>query len=357
MIPLAFNFDGEAFELPPTAMGWRVKRLRQGKGAPELVYGSDGVPLVVPLETDIEELRRIVVAPGKYRLDAVDDQHRVIKGADAAYVYVRASEPEPVKVETAASDSGPNTNAVIMEAMRQNSELARTIVDRFPAMLEASAVLLRAADGAGLPARKPREDGEDRDEDDDDDDDESTPETGSGLNLNALIAQLVPVLVTTFAKGDIKFPNLAEMLDWRRAARKPSTDGGAAKPPPSSAGKPPRSSAPGKQQPSSTGKPPASSAPAGANDAPASAPAGADGTEESAATDTALPPLSLQAMAHFMAIQAALTPEEAALARAAAGELSPADLRAWFEQLSAMSVPEAVERVRTLLAASKAEAA
>jgi hypothetical protein len=304
------------------------------------------VPLVVPLETDIEELRRIVVAPGKYRLDAVDDQHRVIKGADVAYVYVRASEPELVKVETAALDSGPNTNAVLMEAMRQNSEMARTIVDRFPAMLEASAVLLRAADGAGIPSRKPREDREDRDDDEGDDDegDASTPASGSGFNLNALIAQLVPVLIATFAKGDIKFPNLAEMLDWRRAARKPSAEG-AAEPSPSSAGKSPPPSATGKQQPPSTGKPPAST------------PARADDATASAATDTELPPLSPQAMAHFLAIQTALTPEEAALARAAAGELSPADLRAWFEQLSAMTVPEAVARVRALLAATKAEAA
>jgi hypothetical protein len=62
-------------------------------------------------------------------------------------------------------------------------------------------------------------------------------------------------------------------------------------------------------------------------------------------------------MAHFLAIQSALTPEEAALARAAAAELSPADLRAWFDQLSALSVPAAVERVRALLAATKREAA
>jgi hypothetical protein len=336
MIPLAFNFDGEAFELPPTAVGWRVKRLRQGKGAPELVYGADGVPLVVPLETDIEELRRIVVAPGKYRLDPVDDQHRVIKSADVAYVCVRASDSEPVKAETVL-DNGPTANAVLMEAMRQNSEMARSIVDRFPAMLEASAVLLRAADGAGLPMRKPLLE----ERDDDDDDDEPVSPT-AGFDLNAMIAALVPVLVTSFAKGDIKLPDLAEMLDWRRAARKKSSGGGATKPQPS------ESSA--KPEPSAAAGANGTSTPAGANET--SAPASAQ-----AATDAELPPLSPQAMVHFMAIQAALTPEEAALARAAASELSPTDLRAWFDQLSSLSVPEAVARVRALLAASKTEAA
>ena len=63
-----------------------------------------------------------------------------------------------------------------------------------------------------------------------------------------------------------------------------------------------------------------------------------------------VPSLSPQVMAHFMAIQAALTPEEGALVRAAAGELSPRDLRAWIDELSAITVPEAIERVRALLA-------
>jgi len=55
-------------------------------------------------------------------------------------------------------------------------------------------------------------------------------------------------------------------------------------------------------------------------------------------------------MDHFLAIQAALTPEEAASAQAAASALSPLDLRALVDELSGMSVPEAVERVRALLA-------
>jgi hypothetical protein len=68
--------------------------------------------------------------------------------------------------------------------------------------------------------------------------------------------------------------------------------------------------------------------------------------------------LSPQLMAHFLAIQAALTPEEGALVRAAAGELSPRDLRAWVDELAALTVPEVVERVRAVIAASsKQEAA
>lgn len=46
-MPLAFNFEGDAFEVPPTAVGWRVKRMRT-KGAPELVYSSARLRAALP---------------------------------------------------------------------------------------------------------------------------------------------------------------------------------------------------------------------------------------------------------------------------------------------------------------------
>jgi hypothetical protein len=77
-----------------------------------------------------------------------------------------------------------------------------------------------------------------------------------------------------------------------------------------------------------------------------------------AAAAEQLPPLSPQAMGHFLAIQEALTPDEAAFVRTAASALSPYDLRALVDEFFAMSVPEAIERVRALLAeASDPEAA
>ena len=65
MSDLAYNLNGESFEVPATATGWRVRRMKQ-RGAPEVVYGRElGVPLVVPIEADLDELRRNVDAPGQ----------------------------------------------------------------------------------------------------------------------------------------------------------------------------------------------------------------------------------------------------------------------------------------------------
>src|ERR1043165_7125129 len=89
MSQLAFNEDGDPIELPPTATGWRVKRMRGRRGAAGLVYGADGAPLVIPLETHVEDLRREVGIPGKYKLEAVDDRRRLL-GVEEAIVFVPA---------------------------------------------------------------------------------------------------------------------------------------------------------------------------------------------------------------------------------------------------------------------------
>lgn len=43
---VAFNQQGEPFDVPPSATGWRVRRSRL-KGPPEVVYGLDGAPQVL----------------------------------------------------------------------------------------------------------------------------------------------------------------------------------------------------------------------------------------------------------------------------------------------------------------------
>jgi hypothetical protein len=48
-----------------------------------------------------------------------------------------------------------------------------------------------------------------------------------------------------------------------------------------------------------------------------------------------------------------LDPEEAALAREVAGDLPPAELRAWFDELSKLSVADAVKKIRALLKGAK----
>lgn len=292
MSELAYNMNGEPFEVPATATGWRVRRMKH-KGAPEVVYSRDGVPLVLPIDAGIDDLREAVGQAGRYRVDPVDE-YRPIHGASAGYVFIHDGEapvvlsaPEPISLP-AASDN------VVIEAMRMNSEIAKSVVERFPQMLEAAAILVRAADGAGLPARTPSGPISSQEEEADV---TEAPAPTPGLDfLNSLVAQIVPVVMQGIVGK--KLPPLDTVLDWRKAT--------------------PKHQAAPKKVLDSTVPP--------------------DPT-----------PLTPAQLAHFLAIQNALEPNEAALARQLASELSPVELRGWFDDLGELAVADAVAKIRAML--------
>jgi hypothetical protein len=298
MSELAFNQNGDLFDVPAVVTGWRVRRLKP-RGAPELVYARDGRPLTISIEADMNELREAVGGVlGKYRLDPVDDDGKVVADTQPAYVQVVKAEQLSPATTASTRDEG---DSVIRDAMRLNTELAKSVIDRFPEMMHAAAELLRAADGAGLPARQPRETDDDKDGDDEV---ATAPSSSPAFEfINTLVAQVVPLVVSGIASKGM--PKLGAILDWRKAAPEPK-----------------------QIEPTST---------AAAKPAPSAKPV------------AELPPLDPKAMSHFIAIQSALTPAEAALARQIAGELSPTEMRTWFGELSAMSVSDAVAKIRTFI--------
>jgi hypothetical protein len=307
MSELAYNINGEAFEVPANATGWRVRRMR-AKGAPEVVYGRDGTPLVLPIDAELDELRSEVDVSGRYRLDLVDQNNKALASAPSGYVQVN-HETSPVTNTTSAMVVSGTSDSIVLEAMRMNMELAKSVVDRFPQMMEAAAVLLQAADGAGLPARLPIPRIDDEDDDEEDDDETGDATSGepkpAGFDMNAMLAQLVPVVLGAFATGKIKMPDLGSVLDWRKAGKH------ASKPTP-------------------------------ATQTPA--------TEPAPSPSSSLPTLDPAAMAHVIAVQSALEPQEVAYVQAIAKEFTPAELRGWFDELSKLSVPDAVTRIRGLIA-------
>lgn len=313
MSELAFNINGEAFEVPADASGWRVRKMR-AKGSPEVVYAREGQPLVLPISAEIDDLRGEVDTTGRYRLDLVDQNNKPIEGAPSGYVQINfdtqvaTSDTQGVSVPRASLTTASDN--IVLESMRMQSMIAMSVVEKFPQMVEAVATLLRAADGAGLPARPgmalvPSPDDDSDDDDEEDDDQESA---APGLDFNAMLGQMLPMLFAGFTSGKLKMPDLASVFDWRKAAQKPK----------------------------------AKAAPA--NEAPA--PQAALVVESSAS----LAPLDPAAMAHVIAVQSALEPQEVAYVQAIAKEFSPAELRGWFDELSTLSVPDAVARIRGLIA-------
>jgi hypothetical protein len=160
MFELAYNVNGEPFDVPPTMAAWRVRKLKP-KGAPEVVYGRDGLPLFLPMDADIEDLRREARGDGRYRLDPVDEHNRTVPNAQAGYVCVHPIEraPEPATpAPPATAGSSEITAALVsalLESQRQHTELARMYVSQFPVVANAMAGVVRSAGDAGLTARVP----------------------------------------------------------------------------------------------------------------------------------------------------------------------------------------------------------
>ena len=64
---------------------------------------------------------------------------------------------------------------------------------------------------------------------------------------------------------------------------------------------------------------------------------------------TALFAIEPAAVAHFVAVNAALHPGEARLVQQVTRELQPDELRAWIEDLRLLTVPDAVAQIRVLI--------
>jgi hypothetical protein len=61
---------------PEAPTGWLVRHMKP-RGAPAVVYGRSGTPLVLPVP-GIDDLRGEVDLPGKYRLDPVDEHGKAV---------------------------------------------------------------------------------------------------------------------------------------------------------------------------------------------------------------------------------------------------------------------------------------
>jgi hypothetical protein len=355
MSDLAFNVNGEPFEVPPGAVSWRVRKLRP-KGAPEVVYGREGTPLMLPVESDMEDLRREARGDGRYRLDALDEHNRYIAGSPAAYVCIHATEPSAPEPTAAAAirnalPMGPDQS--LIEAMRVNSDLARSVIVNFPQMLESAAMLVRAADAAGMPARPPRPfelvQVDEHDHGQEEGPTETPAKTGGVMGfVETLLEKLAPEIVKAVLSGKLQVPGgVGALLDCRRAV--PVTD--ASEPPtmrPPGAGPAPDRRDPA---PAASSRPRAPAQPrAGGPAAPLAAPA-MPATE----APEGLPTIDQSDLAHFTAILNALTLKERMYAQALTAELSSADLRAWIAELKHLTIGDAVAKIRAVLAMNDGE--
>jgi hypothetical protein len=151
--PLAINQQGEPFDVPNEARGWRVRRQSQGgRGTPMLVR-IEGKPLRLELDATYEDLLEAVDGvPGVYRLDPVDEYGNLVPGFTAVtevangLKYHDNVNPVPVLLAT-IEKMAQGTN----EALRHIAAQQAQLVQQSAFLMEANVKLLGA--GGGLPQR------------------------------------------------------------------------------------------------------------------------------------------------------------------------------------------------------------
>jgi hypothetical protein len=346
-VALAYNQNGEPFEVPESAVAWKVRHSPKGRrGAPEVMYGRDGTPLLISIDANIDALRKKVSEPGRYRLDPVDEDHRLIADATPAFIEVAPELVPPLSPGEGSHHSSTRTLESLLveithaniESTRTTSALGKSIVDGLSGIMHSVAGMVsNRGDARALPASlfmadiAPREDEEEEEEESD----SEGVGAGAGIDLNAMVGQVVTSVVTAVMSGQVKIPTLGALLDWRRAGAPVREES-----PPaerstveraSRADTPPSPVAPTSQsatRPSKEGEPAKTTA-----GAPALALA-------------ALSPLEL---GQLMAVQQALSADERTLAFAVIQELPAAELQVWAKELSRLPLDAAVTKVRETL--------
>lgn len=151
--PLAWDKDGEPIELPPEAVGWRVRRFKLGAGGgiPEVVY-ADGIPLIIALDATVEDLiDRAGGKPGRYRLEAVDENGRLLKVPHAFAVIERAATNQGDPQGDPAGDTVRRLVTCIETLLAKITENQATITSNHAAMMNAAGNMLAPVDKRRVP--------------------------------------------------------------------------------------------------------------------------------------------------------------------------------------------------------------
>jgi len=328
--PLARDEDGNSVDIPPEAACWRVRRHTGGR--PRLVLDVNKQPMQLPLGYTLADLEDIL-SPGAYRLDLVDARgehlHLTVPVAIGMRNGDAADDSEPPPRDASGATESPllphagSDTRLVLEAnvratqlafqhnqktLELNAQMTQTLREGIAALADAQADWIKSAAGSrgffrnmrSMPPSEPIDVASEPAADE--------PEPEERVRQPDWVTQLAPVLGVIVQQGVTAVMNwksqrnaapaqpsekrgwLRDALDWRGAHER------------------------GKEQ---------------SDPAPSARP---------------FDP------AHFMAIQAQLTPPERALAQETAAQLSPEDRQTFMNQLGGMTVDEAVAFIRNALA-------
>ncbi len=374
MSQLAFDKDGQPFQFSPRLHTLSVRRFRNpgGRGTCEVVRDEDGDPLHVPGDSTLGEFRAAVgYVSGLYRLDQHDEGGDEIPDVPPAYVVI-----DPPRNGLLSGSADPLV--VVRDLAHAHADVAKTLASTNAGMMQAATENMRVSIGAGLGNRRvlgllanaagaidvasKEEDDDEEDGDDDlDDEDDDTPRgpapAGPGDPLAAL-GMLAPLIQPLLPKiGEAIGVLAADFLNRYKAARPAAASSSTTAHATEAATAPPPSGAPASEVAAGSGAGTASSSTTASPPPPDTAP-GAAAPQTTTSAEVAAPPVESAVrnaaptgaqIAHLLAVRAQLTENEVAVIDESIARMDGPTRMWWLGELSALSVEQAVERVRSML--------
>jgi hypothetical protein len=363
MSSLAFDKQGKPFTFHRRAKRLLVRLFRNpgARGTCSQMLGADGQPLYVETDTDYMEFRRAVNhVPGLYRLDQCDDDGNELEDTQAAYVSIDLARN---------GTGGDNGNGeisplvIIQQMAATQADVMKAMAAQQAALMAATAEILRAPyrpAPVALPelrnadASTDRDDDEDEDENEDEIDEPATPEHPATVALRMMEPYLPQF-------GAFLYEQFINFMQGRKSAT-PATAAPAQMPAsvPVAATPPQPTPAVSASSPNVAPAVPVEATTINSTSTvqhtqptqPVSSPPAAELTSSSTVSVTSATP-SMTAhdqLAHLYAIREQLTAKERAIAEHAIAHMDAATHTHWLAELSAMSVDEATEMIRTMIA-------
>jgi hypothetical protein len=132
--PLANDSNGNPIDIPPEAVSWRLRKLASRAGRPKMIYDVEtGRPLELPLTISFSDFAESVNEAGRYRLEAVDGQGRLLPACIAIVQVIFDDEEHESAVETtpAKSAAPPELLQLISQLVDTNSRVMQAMASAF----------------------------------------------------------------------------------------------------------------------------------------------------------------------------------------------------------------------------------
>jgi hypothetical protein len=141
--PLANDVHGNPLDIPREAVAWRVRKLARRAGRPKVLFDSEtGRPLELPLETGFEDFAEAVNESGRYRLEPVDAQGRIIPGCVAVTEVVFDDDEEEPSLPKNTAEALPELMRLVGQLVDSNAQVMKAMASAFGQVLPSHPIIM-----------------------------------------------------------------------------------------------------------------------------------------------------------------------------------------------------------------------